>query len=74
MTEYNKNIVPENHSKNVKKVKKVGFTHMKCAKSGIILPLEDFRIHKSGYYFSYCKKWEAEQAKNRRMEKKYKNL
>ena len=67
-------VVPEKHSKNVKKISKnKDFTHMKCVKTGNILPLEDFRIHKSGYYFSYCKKWEADQARIRRDKKKLEN-
>ena len=54
------------------KITKAGFTHIRCVKTEKVLPLSDFRIHKSGYYFSYCKKWEALQAKIRR-EKKKKN-
>lgn len=68
-----KNIVPEKHSKNVKKITKAGFTHIRCVKTEKILPLSDFRIHKSGYYFSYSKKWEALQAKNKRDKKKKKD-
>ena len=66
-------IVPEKHSKNVKKIAKGDFTHIRCVKTGKVLPLEYFRIHKSGYYFSYCKKWEADQAKIRREKKKKKS-
>lgn len=72
VSELSKFLVPKKHTKNVKKIKKAGFIWMKCVKTKKILPLDDFRIHKSGYYFSYCKKWEAAQAKIRREKNKTK--
>jgi len=50
----------------VSKVKKEGIKEMKCSKTGIIYPISDFRVHSKGYYLSYSKHWEREEAKRRR--------
>jgi len=56
-------------SRNVEKVSAQNYTHAICKKTDEVLPLEQFRIHKTGYYFGYSKKWERQQARKRRIMK-----
>lgn len=61
----NDKIVLDAFPKNVEKIKKAGFTHMKCSSSGKVLPLDDFRIH-GKYYMSYSKAEENKAARKAR--------
>ncbi len=51
----------------IKDAEKNGVTHMVCSKlKGDPRPISEFRKHKKGYYLTYCKQWECEEAKRRR--------
>lgn len=50
----------------VSKATEMGIETMTCSKTGKVLPLSEFRVHAKGYYLSYSKDWEREQAKMRR--------
>lgn len=55
--------------RNKKKVDAAGYTHAICSKTGDVLPLESFRVHKTGYYLSYSRDYEKKKAKERRLAK-----
>jgi hypothetical protein len=55
--------------RNKQKVDEAGYTHAVCVKTGQVLPLDKFRVHKTGYYLGYSKEYEAQKAKERRKAK-----
>lgn len=50
----------------VEKANAEGIKTMICSKTGLELPISDFRVHAKGYYLSYSKAWEKAEAKRRR--------
>lgn len=64
----NLNIVPETFKKNKVKIEEAGFTHMRCSKTGDVLPLSNFRLHKGKYYMPYCSKIESKLTKVKNLE------
>lgn len=64
----NKNIVPNGFVRNKDKIEIMGFTHMLCRKTGEVLPLSAFRLHKNKYYMSYCMKIESKITKVKNLE------
>ena len=54
----------------VSKAKAEGIKEMVCSKTGVKHPISNFRVHAKGYYLSYSKTWEQDEAKRRRELKK----
>lgn len=54
----------------VSKVKAEGIKEMVCSKTGKKLAISEFRVHAKGYYLSYSKQWEKDEAKRKRALKK----